>query len=285
MLRSCCCRAARWNSGATGPQPVASCGLAQGARGERARHHVARPRPQVHGGVDLRLSSRAAPAHRRVPSDEALLRMAAQHRAPLPPPRASVPLPALPAPPAPAAPAPAPAAAAPPPRAPARAPLPTAQTAPAATPPRAGRDAPKAPPWEPGRARDGAPPRRPLRDVGNSAAGAPPGAAACAAASPAAPAFAGAGAGASAPAAAGARGAGADAGARGAGADAGADAARQMAEARAVYGERFCDRAARVQRESPHGRRPGWAVRPVIVKSGDDCRQARSLGARSAPDL
>jgi len=113
--------------------------------------------------------------------------------------------------------------------------------------------------------------------VGNSAAGAPagapPGAAACAAAGPAASAGAGAGAGAAAAAAAGARAAGADAG---------AEADRQMAEARAVYGERFCDRAARVQRESPHGRRPGWAVRPVIVKSGDDCRQARPLGTCGA---
>ena len=43
--------------------------------------------------------------------------------------------------------------------------------------------------------------------------------------------------------------------------------------ARAVYGERFADKAKRVQRLSPHGRRPGWAVRPIIVKSGDDCRQ------------
>ena len=46
-----------------------------------------------------------------------------------------------------------------------------------------------------------------------------------------------------------------------------------QAEARAVYGEPFSEKAARVQAASPHGRRPGWAVRPVIVKSGDDCRQ------------
>lgn len=26
-------------------------------------------------------------------------------------------------------------------------------------------------------------------------------------------------------------------------------------------------------RQSPHGRRPGWAATPIIVKSGDDCRQ------------
>lgn len=35
---------------------------------------------QVHGGVDLRLSTKAHPSHRRVPSDEAILRMAAQQR-------------------------------------------------------------------------------------------------------------------------------------------------------------------------------------------------------------
>jgi phosphatidylinositol 4-kinase B len=29
----------------------------------------------------------------------------------------------------------------------------------------------------------------------------------------------------------------------------------------------------RIQRESPQGRRKGWALRCVIVKSGDDCRQ------------
>lgn len=36
---------------------------------------------------------------------------------------------------------------------------------------------------------------------------------------------------------------------------------------------RFAAKCKRIQSESPHGRRPGWAVRPVIVKSGDDCRQ------------
>lgn len=35
---------------------------------------------QVHGGVDLRLNTKANPSHRRVPSDEAILRMAAQQR-------------------------------------------------------------------------------------------------------------------------------------------------------------------------------------------------------------
>ncbi|KAL3135684.1 hypothetical protein ABBQ38_006156 [Trebouxia sp. C0009 RCD-2024] len=44
-------------------------------------------------------------------------------------------------------------------------------------------------------------------------------------------------------------------------------------EAIAVYGERFDAKCKRIQSESPHGRRPAWAVRPVIVKSGDDCRQ------------
>ena len=53
------------------------------------------------------------------------------------------------------------------------------------------------------------------------------------------------------------------------------DAEKAAAAARAVYGERFADKAKRVQRQSPHGRRPGWAVRPIIVKSGDDCRQVR----------
>lgn len=36
---------------------------------------------------------------------------------------------------------------------------------------------------------------------------------------------------------------------------------------------RFDSKCKRIQAESPHGRRPAWAVRPVIVKSGDDCRQ------------
>ncbi len=36
---------------------------------------------------------------------------------------------------------------------------------------------------------------------------------------------------------------------------------------------RFQDKAERVRQRSPYGRRPGWALRPVIVKSGDDCRQ------------
>ncbi|KAK9814469.1 hypothetical protein WJX72_006450 [[Myrmecia] bisecta] len=51
------------------------------------------------------------------------------------------------------------------------------------------------------------------------------------------------------------------------------EARRLQAQARAVFGERFQHKAARIKKESPHGRRPGWAVRSVIVKSGDDCRQ------------
>ena len=50
---------------------------------------------------------------------------------------------------------------------------------------------------------------------------------------------------------------------------------RQRQPRALLYGERFADKAKRVQRLSPHGRRPGWAVRPIIVKSGDDCRQVR----------
>lgn len=42
-----------------------------------------------------------------------------------------------------------------------------------------------------------------------------------------------------------------------------------------VYGERWAVRSRRIQRESPHGPRKGWALRCVIVKSGDDCRQVR----------
>ena len=34
---------------------------------------------QVHGGINLRLDSRSSPKHRRVPSSEALRRMAQQH--------------------------------------------------------------------------------------------------------------------------------------------------------------------------------------------------------------
>eukprot|EP00198_Chlamydomonas_reinhardtii_P002058 XP_001691394.1 smilar to phosphatidylinositol 3- or 4-kinase [Chlamydomonas reinhardtii] len=48
---------------------------------------------------------------------------------------------------------------------------------------------------------------------------------------------------------------------------------RRRREAVAVYGERWAAKVKRIQRESPHGRRAGWALRCVIVKSGDDCRQ------------
>ncbi len=48
---------------------------------------------------------------------------------------------------------------------------------------------------------------------------------------------------------------------------------RRRREACAVYGERWAARVKRIQKESPHGRRAGWALRCVIVKSGDDCRQ------------
>ncbi|GLI62236.1 hypothetical protein VaNZ11_004831 [Volvox africanus] len=48
---------------------------------------------------------------------------------------------------------------------------------------------------------------------------------------------------------------------------------RRRREAQAVYGERWAAKVKRIQHESPHGRRQGWALRCVIVKSGDDCRQ------------
>lgn len=43
--------------------------------------------------------------------------------------------------------------------------------------------------------------------------------------------------------------------------------------AAAAYGEPWQSRKERVQAASPHGRRPGWDLRCVIVKTGDDCRQ------------
>jgi phosphatidylinositol 4-kinase B len=57
------------------------------------------------------------------------------------------------------------------------------------------------------------------------------------------------------------------------GPDAEADAADAAAAAAAVYGEPWESRKQRVRRASSHGRRPGWDLRCVIVKSGDDCRQ------------
>lgn len=47
-----------------------------------------------------------------------------------------------------------------------------------------------------------------------------------------------------------------------------------------VYGERWAARVRRLQRESPHARQQGWALRCVIVKSGDDCRQVRAWSVR-----
>ena len=47
----------------------------------------------MHGGVDLRLGNRSSPKHRRVPSEEALLKMAAQHNSPIPFPAVFSPIP------------------------------------------------------------------------------------------------------------------------------------------------------------------------------------------------
>eukprot|EP00798_Chlamydomonas_sp_ICE-L_P018982 gene18982-25561_t len=48
---------------------------------------------------------------------------------------------------------------------------------------------------------------------------------------------------------------------------------RKRREASAVFGERWAHKVKRIQRESPMGQRKGWALRCVIVKNGDDCRQ------------
>ncbi|KAL4457452.1 hypothetical protein ABPG75_012317 [Micractinium tetrahymenae] len=61
--------------------------------------------------------------------------------------------------------------------------------------------------------------------------------------------------------------------ASGAAVPASAEAQQQREAAQAVYGEPWQARKARVQAASPHGRRPGWDLRCVIVKTGDDCRQ------------
>lgn len=53
----------------------------------------------------------------------------------------------------------------------------------------------------------------------------------------------------------------------------GAEAAQRRQAADAVYGEPWEVRRARLRAASPHGGLPGWDVRCVIVKSGDDCRQ------------
>ena len=52
-----------------------------------------------------------------------------------------------------------------------------------------------------------------------------------------------------------------------------AEAAARRAAAQSIYGEPFETQAARIRKHSPYGRKQGWAVCPVIVKSGDDCRQ------------
>lgn len=51
------------------------------------------------------------------------------------------------------------------------------------------------------------------------------------------------------------------------------EARRRQHEAVQVHGEDWGLRRARVRSKSPHGSRPGWDLRAVIVKSGDDCRQ------------
>eukprot|EP00798_Chlamydomonas_sp_ICE-L_P025834 gene25834-11512_t len=48
---------------------------------------------------------------------------------------------------------------------------------------------------------------------------------------------------------------------------------RPRREANAVFGERWAHKVKRIQKESPDGQRKGWALRCVIVKNGDDCRQ------------
>uniref|UniRef100_A0A061QT63 1-phosphatidylinositol 4-kinase n=1 Tax=Tetraselmis sp. GSL018 TaxID=582737 RepID=A0A061QT63_9CHLO len=48
---------------------------------------------------------------------------------------------------------------------------------------------------------------------------------------------------------------------------------RTQEAAHAVFGERWSEKQLRIAQESPHSCKPGWTVRQVIVKSGDDCRQ------------
>ena len=40
-----------------------------------------------------------------------------------------------------------------------------------------------------------------------------------------------------------------------------------------VYGEKWANRKERIRKRSPHGARAGWDLAAVIVKDGDDCRQ------------
>jgi phosphatidylinositol 4-kinase len=44
-------------------------------------------------------------------------------------------------------------------------------------------------------------------------------------------------------------------------------------ELKSIHGERWSELKTRLRADSPHGNRPGWDLRCVIVKSGDDCRQ------------
>lgn len=53
---------------------------------QRLADRPVRLRLTVNGGMDLRLAAPPAARHRRVPSHEALIRMAAQHKTPVPPP-------------------------------------------------------------------------------------------------------------------------------------------------------------------------------------------------------
>ena len=38
-------------------------------------------------------------------------------------------------------------------------------------------------------------------------------------------------------------------------------------------GERWIDKVERIRRASPYGNQPGWCLKPIIVKAGDNCRQ------------
>jgi phosphatidylinositol 4-kinase len=38
-------------------------------------------------------------------------------------------------------------------------------------------------------------------------------------------------------------------------------------------GEKWEDKVERVRAASPYGNLPGWALKPVIIKAGDNCRQ------------
>ncbi|GMH36264.1 hypothetical protein BSKO_04132 [Bryopsis sp. KO-2023] len=50
-------------------------------------------------------------------------------------------------------------------------------------------------------------------------------------------------------------------------------ALKKQKQANEVYGRRFHQKVESIRKQSPHGRRKGWACRCVMVKSGDDCRQ------------